>query len=303
MEKIRLIPLKFDKMYKKIFVSDDCKHLTDLLVKETTKINSKIVTLLNPEIINYPYQEKNTTVDLIAKLENEIIVGIELNASVNELLIKRNLFYMAKVMAISLDQAQSYKRLKKQIQVNLNFEGDYIEPIDYISLGVKGTDKIYTDALEIIRINIPYFVKMCYNKDVSKLSKKERLLGMIGSEDIELSRKLAKGDEILEMILDKQIKYSQDKDMGLAYDRDKLMKEVYEYSIDEKYKEGIEEGKLAGKLDGIKQGKLDGYQEGKLDGRLDEKINIVKNLLNMNIDITSISKATGLSIEEINNLK
>ena len=303
MEKIRLIPLKFDKMYKKIFVSDDCKHLTDLLVKETTKINSKIVTLLNPEIINYPYQEKNTTVDLIAKLENEIIVGIELNASVNELLIKRNLFYMAKVMAISLDQAQSYKRLKKQIQVNLNFEGDYIEPIDYISLGVKGTDKIYTDALEIIRINIPYFVKMCYNKDVSKLSKKERLLGMIGSEDIELSRKLAKGDEILEMILDKQIKYSQDKDMGLAYDRDKLMKEVYEYSIDEKYKEGIEEGKL----DGINIGKLDGYQEGKLDGinigKLDEKINIVKNLLNMNIDITSISKATGLSIEEINELK
>ena len=291
MEIIKFIPIRYDKMYKKIFISNNDKNLTDLLIKETTKINSKIITLLNLEIINYPYQEKNTTVDLIAKLEDGKMVEIELNTKVNELLIIRNLFYMAKVMSISLDQAQSYKNLKKQIQVNLNFGGDYIEPIDYINLGIKGTDKIYTDALEIIRINIPYFVRLCYNKDVSELSIKERLLGMIGSEDIELSRKLAKGDEILEMILDRQIKYSQDKDMGLAYDRDKLMQEVYEYSMDEKYEEG--------KVEGIEEGKTEGYQEGIEQGIK----STIKNLLEKNVDINIISEATGLSIDEINELK
>ena len=34
-----------------------------------------------------------------------------------------------------------------------------------------------------------------------------------------------------------------------------------------------------------------------------EKLNIAKNLLSMNISLEDISKATGLSIEEINNLK
>ena len=249
MEVIKFIPIRYDKMYKKIFILNDDIYLTDLLIKETTKINSKIITLLNSEIINYPYQEKNTTVDLIAKLEDGKMVEIELNTKVNELLIIRNLFYMAKVMSISLDQSQSYKNLKKQIQVNLNFGGDYIEPIDYINLGIKGTDKIYTDALEIIHINIPYFVKLCYNKDVSKLSIKERLLGMIGSEDIELSKKLSKRDEILEMILDRQIKYSQDEEIVAAYNKYKLMKEMQGYSTYVKYIEDFEKGIKEGKID------------------------------------------------------
>ncbi len=47
------------------------------------------------------------------------------------------------------------------------------------------------------------------------------------------------------------------------------------------------------------EGKRDGYLEGKLEGKLE----IAKNLLSENIDISVISKLTGLSIEEINNLK
>ena len=34
-----------------------------------------------------------------------------------------------------------------------------------------------------------------------------------------------------------------------------------------------------------------------------EKVNIAKNLLSMNMSLDDISKATGLSIEEINNSK
>ena len=46
-----------------------------------------------------------------------------------------------------------------------------------------------------------------------------------------------------------------------------------------------------------------GYDEGIKDGRKDKKIEIAKNLLNLEIPLENISKATGLSIEEIEKLK
>ena len=44
-------------------------------------------------------------------------------------------------------------------------------------------------------------------------------------------------------------------------------------------------------------------KEGRLEGRKDEKYSIAKNLKKEGLDIEFISKNTGLTIEEINNLK
>ena len=46
----------------------------------------------------------------------------------------------------------------------------------------------------------------------------------------------------------------------------------------------------------------EGFKEGELKGIKDEKYLIAKNLKQMNMDNASISKATGLSIEEIDKL-
>jgi predicted transposase/invertase (TIGR01784 family) len=51
------------------------------------------------------------------------------------------------------------------------------------------------------------------------------------------------------------------------------------------------------------EGKAEGLAEGKAEGRAEEKIEIAKNLLAQNIDIATISLATGLSIAEIEKLK
>lgn len=64
-------------------------------------------------------------------------------------------------------------------------------------------------------------------------------------------------------------------------------KEIYQYdkqmTLEEKRQEGIKEGRK----EGIK----------------DEKYSIAKTLKQMNMDNASISKATGLSIEEVRKLK
>ena len=67
-------------------------------------------------------------------------------------------------------------------------------------------------------------------------------------------------------------------------------KEIYQYdkqiTLEEKRREGIKEGMKKGKLEGIKN----------------EKYSIAKTLKQMNMDDASISKATGLTIEEIQNI-
>ena len=52
-----------------------------------------------------------------------------------------------------------------------------------------------------------------------------------------------------------------------------------------------------------KQGKLEGIKEGKLEGIKERNYSIAKTLKQMNMDNASISKATGLSVEEIRKLR
>ena len=53
----------------------------------------------------------------------------------------------------------------------------------------------------------------------------------------------------------------------------------------------------------LKDAKKEGRIEGKIEGREEEKIEIATNLLKAGISIDIISNTTGLSIEQIKNLK
>ena len=65
----------------------------------------------------------------------------------------------------------------------------------------------------------------------------------------------------------------------------------------------IEEMHEAEKQDFYNTGREDGLKEGKLEGEHQRSIEIAKNMLELDIDIDKIVKATDLSEEEINNLK
>ena len=56
--------------------------------------------------------------------------------------------------------------------------------------------KILTDKIEIVRVNLPYYVEKCYNED--ELDYKDRFIGIIGIEDKEKLKSLTKGDKSME---------------------------------------------------------------------------------------------------------
>lgn len=78
---------------------------------------------------------------------------------------------------------------------------------------------------------------------------------------------------------------------------DKLARELIE--AQEKWDLDYKAGISCAKKEGIAEGHATGLAEGKLE----EKKNLLKNLLKMNMDIETISKATGLTKDELEKLK
>ncbi len=98
---------------------------------------------------------------------------------------------------------------------------------------------------------------------------------------------------------------------------EKLMEEINDLCSDDEYVElytdlskreleyntYIEEAKIEGRNQGLADGRLAGFNAGLTHGKQEEKLEIAKNLLEQKIDINIISNVTGLTLDEINNLK
>ena len=99
-------------------------------------------------------------------------------------------------------------------------------------------------------------------------------------------------------------KVSEDKQVELAKiiasylkkeDQEGLMRTIADKYIDE----GIAQGVQIGRNEGVQIGRNEGVQI----GRNEAKYEVAKNMYNAGADISFISKVTGLSISEVNNLK
>ena len=113
-----------------------------------------------------------------------------------------------------------------------------------------------------------------------------------------IEKELMEANPIMTKVIEEYKRFTSDDKLMRAYDaRDAFLlgqKMMLNREREEGIKEGIEKGKLKGIKEGIKKGKLEGIKN--------EKYSIAKTLKQMNMDDASISKATGLTIEEIQNI-
>ena len=66
----RLVSLKFDLMFKKVFGDENDKRHLRKLLKCILDINPKEITILNLEMLSLSYYDKRTIVDLIVELDD-----------------------------------------------------------------------------------------------------------------------------------------------------------------------------------------------------------------------------------------
>ncbi len=197
-----------------------------------------------------------------------------------------------KFFSLVLDKGEDAKELEERYvyQLNLNVKEKEIEfGEDYIvPYGIK-TKEIYTDHLQIVVKYLEFYRKLYYNEDV-KLRESEIWLASLTAKTFsELKEMLSKvlTEAECERIIGDVETMSKDEFVLHEWKKD-IMDDLVKREEERIYKA---------------EGFAEGHAEGESKGKKENSIEIAKNMLKENTDVDFISRVTGLSKEEIENLK
>ena len=248
-------------------------------------IDKKITYLeiLNPNLIQEHYKTRSQRLDLLVKTKDEII-NVELNTNYIEEIKIRNLHYVFKLASENTERGNKYKVGHSIIQVNLNFYNSKYEKNIY-TLYDKINKIELTDYIKIYNVGIDKYIKKYYNNN-KKFTKGEEALIMLdmGKQELE---ELSEKSDIVNEFKEEVIKANNNEFVVDWISREEEQKQYEEVM----YEKGLNQGKQQGLSEGITQG----IEQTNLDN--------AKKMLELKVDLETISKVTGLSKKEINDLK
>ena len=227
--------------------------------------------------------------------QNGSVVIIEIQLQGNSRFPERILYYWAANYSKLLKHGERYDELTPVISINLlNFNLDKTKNIhSCYMLYEMNNKKLLTDHLQIHIIELKKFKKNVLSKDLNYWLK------IFTSKNLEASMsEIVKEKPIMEEVQKKYNNFVKSRLMMMEYEK----KEAYLYGnqimLDEERRLGREEGIKEGMEQGIEKGKEEGIKE----GIKETQIFMAKNMKNDKVDLSTISKYTGLSIEEIEKL-
>ena len=275
---------KVDFVFKKIFGNE--KHPNILIsflnavIKPTDLIKS--VQIKNTDIEKEHIEDKYSRLDIKAVTNNGEHINIEIQVKNEYNMIKRSLYYWSKMYEGQLTKGQDYDTLSRTICINI-LDFKYLKNDNFHNcyrLKEKNTNEELTDVMELHFIEIPKLRKLENSEDISDML--EAWITFIESPTSELIDKLEmSSDEIKEA-----------KEELLRLSGNDKERERYE----KRFESLLEQNSLLANAE--RKGLEKGLQRGIKEGRLE----IAKNLLDI-LDDKTISNKTGLSLEEIKELR
>ena len=301
-QELKLVPLTYDFTFKKVFKNNPTymKEFIYTMLPFLNLENYK-VRFLDSELTKEK-KERKKTVDILISLDDKIYIDIEMNRSKFQNIYLRNLEYLKKLSTMLWKEGEDIQNLKekKVIQINLNANEKEKAPDDIIASCGLLTGYIYDVNGLVFSKNLEENHYLYYNEGVRRkdviwltalTSKTFTELYKLISQVLEKSVALKFMEDVVDMSKDEFILHEWEKDKF-----DELVK------INE-LESAINEGKAIGFEDGKAAGFEDGEKSGIIKGTNNTKIEIAKNMLKENIDIKTISKVTGLRIEDIQNIE
>ena len=289
---------RIDIAFKKIFGVEDNKDLLISLINSIVGQEDQVseVTLLNPYNPKSFKKDKLSILDIKAKGVSGKRFNIEIQIADEADYDKRALYYWAKLYTEQLKVAQDYSTLSKAIGIHiLNFTS-IPQAKDYhnvFHITEKNEGFRYFEDLELHTIELNKFSSNA-NEGLSDIVAKVKTSLDMWSAFL-TRNDLLKADSLPRELDDVNLKKAI------------TVLEVMNFSDEERdfYEDHLKWLRIeTNSLKKMKaEGKAEGLVEGKAEGKAEEKIEIARNLLAQNIDITNISLATGLSIVEIEKLK
>ena len=277
------LKVKNDFVFQKIFGQNEHKEILISFLNAVLALSDEqkladIEIMENTRLKKDNIHDKLGVLDIRAKASTGEQFNIEIQVINQYNMDQRTLFYWSKLFSEQLKEGQPFQSLKKTITINI-LDFNYIDIVQYHSIFHLWEDSYkgckLTDILEIHFLELQKFRKT--RPDLSKPL--DRWLIFIEDSPEEVRRmamnndpSIAKAEELLESLgsLDEVKRYYEAREMAI---HDEVTR--------------------------ITGARAEGRAEGKLEGKLET----AKNLLSMGMNIQDIAAATGLTIEEIEQLQ
>ena len=296
-----LLDPKMDFVFKNIFGSEKHPNILISFLNATLKPKDLItaVEIKNTDLNKGYIEDKFSRLDVKATTSNNEIINIEIQLKNEYNMIKRSLFYWYKLYSEQLNEGEDYSVLKRTICINiLNFK--YLKTRKFHSgyrLKEIYSNEELTDVAEIHFIEIPKLEEGTDEKDMLVA-----WIEFLKNPESEKVRSLEMSIDEIREAKDELIRMSNDDTQRELYEmRAKTLKDKIS-ALNEAERKGIKKGRQEGIKEGLQKGIQEGLQKGIQEGEKSKAIEIAKSLINIGLDKETISKSTGLDLNEVEKL-
>jgi predicted transposase/invertase (TIGR01784 family) len=267
-----------DSMFKALFRSNEARNMVAKFLNGITGIPVEDLIKADYQAGEIPknnIEEKGKTCDIIVKIENDCKIILECNQFKTDTLFEKNTIYAFSIASETV-QAGS-KKYPYVILVSVDDINSFKtkEPILHFKLRDE-EGHIENELYNSFHLVIENAKNSRYNNNINEEVKK--LSELLKMTKVDEMKKKFKGDGDYMAAIRKVEDLSTNPEFIGYYDIEEARRQDLEDMKDTGIRIGMEEG--------VKQ----------------RNVEIAKNLLSLNMKIEDISKATGLSIEEIDKL-
>ncbi|MEQ8173004.1 MAG: Rpn family recombination-promoting nuclease/putative transposase [Candidatus Eremiobacterota bacterium] len=279
---------RVDFAFKLIFGNEQNKDilisLLNAILEDYQTCPIENIEILNPLGSKEHGKDKLTILDIKAKDEKGEFYNIEMQISDQYYYHKRALYYWSRLYTSQISEGIGYQNLARTVSINiLNFNA--IKEADYHNVyRVREVNKNIelTDQLEIHFIELEKFtkelpeLKRTMDRWIYFLKYAEKFTEANLPAPLKEIQPIEKANIILDrMSLNKEQREIYDARLKILRDEDGALQTA--------------------RMRGLKEGIEKGIEKGKCE--------VATNLLRMNISVEKISEATGLNVEDIEDLK
>ena len=270
---------KNDRAFKEVFLNPNNSDLLKALLEFILKIKIDKLEIKKTELLSGNVNVKDKRVDAIVHTGNKKI-EIEINSQYEKYLNPRNMAYICNTYQSHTLVGKEYNQQTDIVQVNLTWGlgKNNDEMKIYKIMNEKG--ELYVKNFIIYEINMDYYDKIWYSKNEEEIKKNQYMIMLdLDKKELENMPK----DDIVDKYITNVTIVNNDPEFQKYMSEEEDKRKIQNSLLSEAKEEGISQGYTSGINDGIKQ--------------------TAKNLLSMNMTLENISRATGLTVEEIKNLK
>ena len=275
-----------DFMFCKIMQDEEtCKTFLEMTLAD--KIG-KISFLSSQNAIITRAEAKLIRLDVLVKDETGKTYDIEMQAVNEHNLAKRMCYYQAALDVLFLDKGEHYSNLNDSYIIFLclfDSVGKDMPIYTFENICLEDRQTLLQDGTKKVIINANAFTK-AENKNLS---------GFL--EYVKTGKVTTEFTGRIENMIEK-LKSNEQARSEYRF--------ISGFEMDARYygrKEGWQEGLEEGRQEGLKEGRQAGMQAGREQGFTEGVMQTAKKLLDIGLSVENISKATGLSCNEIEKLK